>query len=100
MTHDPAIEPLEIPTSWDDFPADWMTAALADDFPRSRVGMVSILLRDDGINRRARLGLEYVSVRVRSGWMLHRRRRCEDAHGVRPSITSVASSARASSVIS
>ena len=61
MTHEPEIEPLGIPTSWDAFSVDWMTAALADEFPSARVGDVSILLRDDGTNRRARLGLDYVS---------------------------------------
>lgn len=61
MTIDDAVEPLGIPSSWDDFSADWMTAALAEQFPGSRVGSVSILLRDDGTNRRARLGLDYTA---------------------------------------
>ena len=52
---------LAIPTSWDDFSADWMTAALAGRFPGLRVGHVSVILRDDGTNRRARLGLDYTS---------------------------------------
>ena len=34
---------------------------IVDEFPSARVGDVSILLRDDGTNRRARLGLDYVS---------------------------------------
>jgi hypothetical protein len=61
VTHDHEIKPLRIPASWDEFSANWMTSALADQFPGSRVRKVSILLRDDGTNRRARLGLDYTS---------------------------------------
>ena len=52
---------LGFPRSWDDLSTDWMTVALADQFPGARVESVSILLRDDGTNRRARLGLDYAS---------------------------------------
>lgn len=61
LPYEDATEPAGIPTSWDDVSAEWMTRALANRFRGSRVGQVSILLRDDGTNRRARLGLTYSS---------------------------------------
>ncbi|UGT64233.1 ecdysteroid 22-kinase family protein [Nocardia asteroides] len=54
MTHD-----LPIPADWAEITPEWMTAALAADFPGVRVTAVQVTLRDDGTNRRARLGLEY-----------------------------------------
>lgn len=50
---------LPIPSSWDDVSPGWMTAALAPRFPGVEVGDVTLLLRDDGTNRRARFGLSY-----------------------------------------
>ena len=46
-------------SSWDSITAEWMTAALADAFPGVEVSGVEVVLRDDGTNRRARLGLTY-----------------------------------------
>lgn len=55
-----AEEPtLGIPAGWDEVSPEWMTAALAGSHPGVEVGRVDVLLRDDGTNRRARLGLTY-----------------------------------------
>lgn len=51
--------PLSVPESWDDITPDWMSSALAEDHPDVTVDGVSVVLRDDGTNRRARLGLTY-----------------------------------------
>ena len=48
-----------IPGSWADVTAEWMTAALAPAFPGVQVSEVTVVLRDDGTNRRARLALGY-----------------------------------------
>jgi hypothetical protein len=48
-----------IPADWDDVTGLWMTAALRRDHPETVVDEVRVLLRDDGTNRRARLGLTY-----------------------------------------
>jgi aminoglycoside phosphotransferase (APT) family kinase protein len=50
---------LSIPQGWDQITPDWMTAALAGHFPGAKVSDVTVALRDDGTNRRARLALEY-----------------------------------------
>ena len=50
---------LSVPKTWDDITPEWMSAALAADFPGARVDTVTVELRDDGTNRRARLGLTY-----------------------------------------
>lgn len=50
---------LPIPADWAQITPDWMTAALARDFPGVLVRSVSVALRDDGTNRRARLALEH-----------------------------------------
>jgi aminoglycoside phosphotransferase (APT) family kinase protein len=49
---------MQIPADWDDVDARWMTAALAERFPGSRVARVELLMRSDGSNRRARFGVE------------------------------------------
>ena len=51
--------PLSIPSGWDAVTPEWITAALADAFPGVEVADVKLELRDDGTNRRARLGLSY-----------------------------------------
>jgi aminoglycoside phosphotransferase (APT) family kinase protein len=51
--------PLSLPREWDDITPEWMTAALAQHHPGAVVDDVSIALRDDGTNRRARLALTY-----------------------------------------
>lgn len=45
---------------WEDIDADWATAAVARHHPQARVAAVRLLDRDDGTNRRMRLGLSYV----------------------------------------
>lgn len=50
---------LSLPRSWEEITPGWMTAALGGHFPGATVGGVSVALRDDGTNRRARLALTY-----------------------------------------
>ncbi|KUH80257.1 MULTISPECIES: phosphotransferase [unclassified Mycobacterium] len=50
---------LSLPGNWDEITPDWMTAALAEHFPGATVERVTVALRDDGTNRRARLALTY-----------------------------------------
>jgi hypothetical protein len=50
-----------LPKRWEDVTPEWMTAALAIHHPHAVVGEVTVLLRDDGTNRRARLGLTYAA---------------------------------------
>ena len=50
-----------VPQSWDDITPEWMSAALAADYPGATVETVTVADRDDGTNRRARLGLTYSS---------------------------------------
>lgn len=52
---------LSVPGDWDEITPAWMTAALAGHHPDAQVGRVTVDLRDDGTNRRARLGLGYSS---------------------------------------
>jgi hypothetical protein len=48
-----------IPARWDGVTAEWMTSVLAPSYPGVEVDEVELLLRDDGTNQRARLGLTY-----------------------------------------
>ena len=50
---------LQVPKSWDEITPDWMSTALSDRHPGATVEDVTLELRDDGTNRRARLGLTY-----------------------------------------
>ena len=50
---------LQVPKSWDEVTPEWMSTALSDRHPGATVEDVTLLLRDDGTNRRARLGLTY-----------------------------------------
>jgi hypothetical protein len=50
---------LSLPRSWDEITPGWMTAVLAEHFPDATVDSVTVALRDDGTNRRARLALTY-----------------------------------------
>ena len=50
---------LGIPSGWEAVTPEWMTSALADAFPGAEVQEVKVEFRDDGTNRRARLGLSY-----------------------------------------
>lgn len=50
---------LSVPRDWDDVTPEWMTAVIAGRHPGAIVNDVTVQLRDDGTNRRARLGLAY-----------------------------------------
>jgi len=50
---------LSIPRAWEEITPAWMTDALRSRHPDAVVGDVQVVLRDDGTNRRARLGLTY-----------------------------------------
>ena len=52
---------LSVPKTWDEITPAWMSAALAAKFPGAVVDAVTIELRDDGTNRRARLGVSLPS---------------------------------------
>ncbi len=54
-----AINSLSVPKTWDDITPEWMSAALAADHPGAVVEAVTLDSRDDGTNRRARLGVTY-----------------------------------------
>lgn len=53
------VAELSLPREWEEITPDWMTAALARDHPGAAVDSVTVALRDDGTNRRARLALTY-----------------------------------------
>jgi hypothetical protein len=55
------LDPAQIPADWDDVTPEWMTAAVASRHPEAQVAKVTLLLRDDGTNRRARFGLTYAA---------------------------------------
>jgi len=48
-----------VPKNWDEITPEWMSAALAADHPGATVEAVTVEGRDDGTNRRARLGVTY-----------------------------------------
>lgn len=50
-----------IPDSWETISPEWMTAAISGHHPGAVVEDVSVALRDDGTNRRARLALRYAA---------------------------------------
>ena len=50
---------LVVPGDWDRITPEWMTAALAGHHPGAVVDTITVPMRDDGTNRRARLGLTY-----------------------------------------
>jgi hypothetical protein len=50
-----------IPARWEEITPQWVTAAIAARHPGAEVEDVSIVTRDDGTNRRVRLGLRYAS---------------------------------------
>ena len=52
---------LSVPSDWDELTPDWMTAVIAPRHPGAVVGEVTVRMRDDGTNRRARLGLSYTA---------------------------------------
>ena len=53
------VAELSLPHGWDEITPDWMTAALSRHHPGAAVDAVSVALRDDGTNKRARLALTY-----------------------------------------
>lgn len=53
------LSELSIPAGWDQITPAWMTDAISVDYPDAVVSDVEVVLRDDGTNRRARLGLTY-----------------------------------------
>ena len=50
---------LTVPKDWAEITPDWMTAALAGRHPGAVVDAVTVDMRDDGTNRRARLAVTY-----------------------------------------
>jgi hypothetical protein len=50
---------ITVSSDWDELTPEWMTAALSEDHPGADVDSVTVALRDDGTNRRARLALTY-----------------------------------------
>jgi hypothetical protein len=52
---------LAVPSDWEQITPEWMTATLAEHHPGTVVDTVSVDMRDDGTNRRARLALTYSS---------------------------------------
>jgi hypothetical protein len=48
-----------VPSRWEQITPEWMTAVIGERYPKSKVGSVSIVNRDDGTNRRVRLALTY-----------------------------------------
>jgi len=53
------LSELSIPGGWDEITPAWMTDAIRRHHPDAVVSDVEVVLRDDGTNRRARLGLTY-----------------------------------------
>jgi hypothetical protein len=53
--------PGRIPRQWEDFSPEWMTSAISSRHPDAKVRDVSVKDREDGTNRRARLGLTYAA---------------------------------------
>lgn len=51
--------PLTVPQGWDEVTPEWMTVALRGHHPDAVVENVTVEMRDDGTNRRARLALTY-----------------------------------------
>ena len=56
-----ALDGGTIPADWADVTPAWMTAALQRDHPGVEVAAVEVLQRDDGTNRRGRLGIGYAT---------------------------------------
>jgi len=61
MNHHVGLNPGRIPKRWEDISPEWMTSAIAGRHPGATVRSVAIIGREDGTNRRARLGLTYAA---------------------------------------
>jgi Phosphotransferase enzyme family len=48
-----------VPKTWQDITPEWLSVALAADYSGTTVHAVTVVARDDGTNRRARLGVTY-----------------------------------------
>jgi hypothetical protein len=48
-----------IPDRWEEIGPAWVTNAIAERHPQAEVGEVTVLMREDGTNRRLRLGVKY-----------------------------------------
>jgi Phosphotransferase enzyme family len=59
MTQDAGLPRHRIPSRWEQITPEWVTAAIAVRHPKAKVKDVTILTRDDGTNKRVRLGLTY-----------------------------------------
>jgi Phosphotransferase enzyme family len=55
------IAELSVPSDWNELTPDWMTTAIGSHHPGAVVDTVTVALRDDGTNRRARLALTYAA---------------------------------------
>jgi Phosphotransferase enzyme family len=53
------LDPSAIPADWSEVTPEWMTTALSDRCPGARVREVTLIMVDNGTNRRARFGLTY-----------------------------------------
>lgn len=53
------LEADTIPLAWEQITPRWATEAIQSRHPGCRVSKVTILMKDDGTNRRARIALEY-----------------------------------------
>jgi len=53
------LDPSEIPSDWDDVTPGWMTEAIASRYPGARVSQATLIMVDNGTNRRARFALRY-----------------------------------------
>jgi len=54
-----SLDVTEIPGDWLDVTPEWMTAAIRNHHPDAEVEDVTLMMRDDGTNRRARFQLGY-----------------------------------------
>lgn len=61
MNEDTSLAENEIPMQWEQITPQWVTAAIAARHPGAQVKDVRVITRDDGTNRRVRLGLRYAS---------------------------------------
>ena len=51
----------EVPSDWNEVTPEWMTHAISHSHPDARVSEVTLIMVDNGTNRRARFGLTYAA---------------------------------------